>query len=330
MTWQRFTFGIGPAVALLAGCGWSQPPLAASSRTTQLLTPAADGNLRVSRTLGGAVGRDLLYVSNQHGDVTVYTYPKGRQIGMLDNFSGADGLCVDKNGDVFVPFIYEFGGTYEFPHGSTSPIAYLGFGYQFPNACSIASDSGDVAVIGGYSGAFATIYHYRPRLGWNLGKTYTDPFLAKAAFCGFDNDDNLFVDGTTSGGSVALTELPRNAKSFIVITLAQSIAAPGQVQWDGKHLAVGDAGVSPSMIYQFDVSGSTATKVGSTTLGKSVGVEQFWIQGDEVIAPDSKRSCSQSETGCIEFYRYPAGGLPTKVITDRNAYGTTVSLAKPK
>jgi len=81
------------------------------------------------------------------------------------------------------------------------------------------------------------------------------------------------------------------------------------------------------VIYQFDVSGSIATESGSTKLGGSTMVEQFWIQRGSVIAPDPKRSCGGSQAGCIAIYRYPAGGSAVKTIELPAAFGATVSLA---
>lgn len=96
------------------------------------------------------------------------------------------------------------------------------------------------------------------------------------------------------------------------------------MQWDGKHLAIGDTGASPSVIYQFDVSGNSATKVGAATVMGSMMVEQFWIQGGKVIAPDPKRSCGGSRVGCIAIYPYPAGGSAVKAIALASAFGAAV------
>jgi hypothetical protein len=147
--------------------------------------------------------------------------------------------------------------------------------------------------------------------------------MAEGSFCGYDNKNNLFVDGITEGGSFELAELPKGASAFTTIRLKQNISAPGQVQWDGKYLAVGDAGVSPSIIYQFSISGSSGTAVGSTTLNGSKMVEQFWIQGKTVIGPDFYFS----GTG-VGFWPYPGGGNADRTISLYDPFGATVSLAK--
>ena len=100
---------------------------------------------------------------------------------------------------------------------------------------------------------------------------------------------------------------------------------PGQVQWDGQYLAIGDEGVSPSIVYQFSINGSALTNVSKTTLGGSVQVEQFWIRDHILIAPDYQRVCATSVRGCVAIYKYPAGGNATATMSRYEATGATIS-----
>ncbi|HLY02185.1 MAG TPA: hypothetical protein VKR56_06765 [Candidatus Cybelea sp.] len=236
-------------------------------------------------------------------------------------------MCVDRLSDIFIPFIYILGGIYEFAHGGGTPIAYFGFPYDGEDGCSVDPTTGDLAVASGpdYYPALL-IYHYRGNRKWGFAMSYKLPSMSKLTFCGYDNHGDLFVDGEY-GSAFVMAELSKGSKTFGTISVSQSITAPGQVQWDGKHLAIGDTGVSPSMIYQFDVSGGVAKKVGSTTLRDSTMVEQFWIRGGNVIAPDPKRSCGSGQSGCLAIYRYPAGGSAVKTIELTSAFGATVSVA---
>jgi hypothetical protein len=306
---------LGLGASLVAGCNVAQP----SSGIAGAIPPAREA----------VQGRNLLYASTL-GDkpVYVYTFPGGKMIGLLNGPIGPRGMCVDRSSDIFTPFIYIPGGVYEFAHGGGTPIAYLGFPYDGENGCSVDPTTGDLAVVGGSDFYPAlVVYRYKGKRGWGFAESYTIQAMKSCAFGGYDNHGDLFVDGKDSSGAFVLAELPKGSKTFITISVSQGIIAAGQVQWDGKHLAIGDTGVSPSVIYQFDVSGSTATNVGSTTLGGSTMVEQFWIQGRNVIAPDPKRSCGGSQTGCIAIYRYPAGGSAVKTIDLIGAFGATVSLA---
>jgi hypothetical protein len=73
------------------------------------------------------------------------------------------------------------------------------------------------------------------------------------------------------------------------------------------------------VIYQFTISQSYGTKVGSTPLTGSSDVNQFWKQGKTVVGPDEV-------TSDVYFFNYPAGGSPTKTITGlRFPTGATVS-----
>ena len=101
--------------------------------------------------------------------------------------------------------------------------------------------------------------------------------------CGYDDKGNLFIDGDVISGHLDFAELPKGSTTFRNITLNQSFRAAGGIQWDGKHLAVGD--FYEAMIYQFDISGKRGTEVGSTPLTGSGEVWQFFIDGDRVIAP---------------------------------------------
>jgi len=59
---------------------------------------------------------DLLYVSGLEGDVYVYSWREGRQIGTLAGFNHAQGLCVDSSANLFVTN-YLASNIVEFAHG---------------------------------------------------------------------------------------------------------------------------------------------------------------------------------------------------------------------
>jgi hypothetical protein len=273
-----------------------------------------------------AVGRDLLYITKPFypgpRDAYVYTYPQGKLVGRLAGLGAPEGECVDKEGNVFIVNSYVDtydSAVYEYAHGGTSPIATLYIPYAGATGCSIDPTSEKLAVSGGSRAAVVSIFAYKPKRGWRFPKTYTVPNTSYGSFCGYDAKGNLYFDGTNQSQAFELAELPSGSDSFTTVTLNQSISAPGQVQWHDKYLAIGDAGVSPSVIYQFSISGSSATEVGSTTLSGSKRVEQFWIQGNAVIGPDY----SGTDAG---FWPYPSGGSATRTISLNSPFGATVSL----
>jgi hypothetical protein len=110
-----------------------------------------------------------------------------------------------------------------------------------------------------------------------------------------------------------LVELRKGSSTFTTITLDQAIQRPGSVQWDGKYLAVADAGASRSstaVIYRFAISGSYGHMVSATTLTSSRGAGQFLIHGGTVIGPLSSYS-----TPGIGFWHFPSGGAPVRTIS---------------
>jgi hypothetical protein len=135
-------------------------------------------------------------------------------------------------------------------------------------------------------------------------------------FCGYDPKGNLYVDGQNPSGYFEFAELPKGKKTFTNILLkGGTVYFPGQIQWDGKYLAVGDqdagniSGYTYSAIYQ--TTGAGGKIVGKTPLNDSLDVAGFWIQGDTVVAPNAQELASQ-HGGNVYFYKYPAGGNPTK------------------
>lgn len=338
------TLAAAAAIAALAGCGngsgsqfWASEPIPngarPSSDTRSLSQPAIYADSRVGKMAlpdhslswmaPDARRRDLLYVSDSFpygsNDVFVYSYPRGKLKGKLTGFNEPSGQCVDKAGNVFIT---NFGASQilEYAHGGKSPINTLSDPGYYPLGCSIDPTTGNLAVTNRLSTSFTAgdvaIYPHAS----GTPKSYTDPNFYYYEFCGYDNQGNLYIDGTTKGSALEFATLPSGGASFSTLTLNQGIGFPGGVQWDGTHLAIGDQ--SAAVIYEFAISGSSGTKVGSTPLTGSKDVVQFWIHGAKVIGPDA----GLKDVG---YYNYPAGGSPTKTITGLGEpVGATISRAK--
>ena len=104
-------------------------------------------------------------------------------------------------------------------------------------------------------------------------------------------------------------ELANGASSIVTATInGATIFFPGQVQWGGTYLLVGDQefNVQPeSGLYQMSISGSTLTAHGSFLFAGAQDVLGFYKRGSvpnaSVVAPDS-------ELGDANVYDFPAGG----------------------
>jgi len=273
--------------------------------------------------LPDASTQDLLYVSS-HSWVSVYTYPQGHLVGKLKGFDLASGQCVDSSSNVYVTD-YATGRIYEFPHGGRKRLKILFM--SGANSCSIDPTTGNLAVasLGGTG-----VYIFE---NGKLTAKYKNSQFYSYYGCAYDAKGNLFIDGMTrpGTGNFIFAELAKGTSQLEIVQLNQYVGWPGALQWDGKHIALGDQ-TTPA-IYQINVRGRQGTKVGTTTLGShALDTLQFWLQGRTVITSTAcKRICGRVKRGsAVMFFNYPAGGKATKIIANGllgEPSGDSVSLA---
>jgi hypothetical protein len=358
----NYALGLCASFAMLAGCGGgSQSQLApsgplqqssAQSRLGQLSEGVVDtrmsggaqtGVVALHPDLGrswmspGATSKDLLYISNYASNsVVVYSYPQDKLVGTLTGFHEPDGLCTDKKGGVWIVNNQESQSSedvVEYKHGGTKPIATVYDPGEIPVACSIDPTTGNLAVtnIETYASGPGSVALYGHAKG--SATLFAVPQMVEVYFCGYDDKGNLFVDGVGSHGFL-FAELPKGKKTFKNITLkGGTILYPGEVQWDGKYVAVGDqeyqlVGSPPeydSAIYQ--TTGAGGKIVGTTVFGGSHDVVGFRIEGKTVIGGD-RSPYGYKTPDDVAFYKYPAGGKPTKTLKKGfdQPYGVAISL----
>ncbi|HLY01155.1 MAG TPA: hypothetical protein VKR56_01520 [Candidatus Cybelea sp.] len=293
------------AAALLAGCGQSLPDQTrAATRQAWMATGVSD--------------EDLLYVSDP-GSNGVFVYSlaarpaKLRLVGFLNAALYPGGECVDKAQNIYitdasgpVSGLHEI---FEYAHGGTTPIAALRDPAGEPNSCAVDPNTGTLAVTTAEEIAVFTQGRGKPKL-------YSDNQFSRFSFCAYDDKSNLFVDGS-SRSSTNFAELPAGGRKLREITLNESFKGAGGIQWDGKHLAIGDSGAG--VVYRFDISGSAGTEVGSTQLGRSATIDQFYIepsnfgQGARKLIDPVIRD--QSGPGSVDFFDYPSGGSSTRKLS---------------
>ena len=249
----------------------------------------------------------LLYVSDSLAStVSVYTYPGKELVGTLTGLNSPQGECVDKVGNIYITDTGKE-QILEYARGGTTPIATISDPNYQPVSCAIDPSTGDLAVANilyqreGLSGN-VVVYkqHGRNIRYFSLGNIYSYYFVA------YDPNGNLFVDGLTEQapfGTFQFAELPHRSGTMRLIALSGgTIAFPGDVQWDGTHITVGDQ--KNAVIYQ--TAGSKI--VGSTPLTGSSDIVGYVIDAGTVIGADGGN-------GSVEFYPYPAGGKSTGQIT---------------
>jgi NHL repeat len=315
---SRSTFGALAACAALS-------LLAACSSATSQTAPPMTSQQSVTKHIGSwmspdAKKRDLLYVTDEGNyHVYVYDYPSGKLVGTLDAAYGSPtGLCVDKKGHIFVT---EYNGqeVLEFAHGGTTPIASL-YDPGQPIGCAIDSKTGNLAVANEMSpsGGYGNIAIFAKAKG--TATTYTDWSAMELPYwLSYDNAGNLFIDGEfiQSGFRFVFVELtPGSSGKFTTLSMQYPPGSPNGVQWNGKYITLGSTDGMNGLIFQLTLSGSQLTVVGTTQLSGYSRMPTYWIDGTTVIATSG---------GDFGFFKYPAGGSPTKSFTQNWPWAAVVS-----
>jgi hypothetical protein len=294
------------ALAFIAACGGPslQGPLAVSSAASR------------SWIAPNAKAQDLLYISDLGANaVDVYSYPDLKLVGSLHGFGSVAGLCSDTAGTVFV--VDEAGPVEVYAHGGSTPIRSLATSGA-PYGCAVDPTTGNLALTQLSSYLYSAVWIYPKAKG--APAKYNDEQIDSTYFCGYDPNGNLIVDGWNRSAQIILVELPKHGKSLRIVNFGdgKSGTTPGGVQWDGTYVAVADKG--SGAIYRTSEGGKVAQTV---KLTDGANVLQFWIAGSTLIGPNAQ------SPGTVGFWRYPAGGAPTKTLKGfYYPFGATLSAAK--
>ncbi len=290
--------------ALLAGCGESQPPIA-----THVNTPADRAG---SPMLAKAKGQDLIYVSD--GELSVFTFPSGQFVGTIGDSDGAQGLCSNGAGAVFVAN-RSYAQIVEYPHASLTPSAIFNVNGE-PLYCAVDPSTGNLAVTLEPSP--------KPRVavfakGQSKPKYFAYNDLTWMWYCSYDDHGDLFVDGVKNS-SFGLAELPKGGKSITNVKLSGSYNAQdvGAVQWDGKHVTVGNQSNYTYTINQLIVKAGSGKVVGQVVLNDVGVMGEIWFQGSTVLGASAQNT---------SMWNYPAGGDPVLTLNTPESFGVTVSVA---
>jgi hypothetical protein len=271
---------------------------------------------------------NLLYVSDVGtNEVYVFTYPQGTLVGALSGFSYPIDLCADIRGHIFI-VDQQLAHIVEYAHGGTTPIRTLVLEGP-PLGCSVDNRTGNLAVTFSPPSALGGVAVFKRAHGIpTVYLSHEETFSS----CGYDNNDNLFLDGY-AGSETAFWELAKGSNAFTNLTIQNSPFKSGhfagQVQWDGQYVTVESLGLTSGAIYRLQFSGSTGTVVGRTRFRKRIRPEamrESWIQGRLVVIAISRHYATPG----VAFWRYPAGGEPTKILTGnglKGPVGAAVSLA---
>jgi len=296
------------AASLLAGCGGSQPATATPGMMPQASATATHAARGKSWMLPEAKSQDLLYVADSATGVYVFTYPEGKQVGLIRVDVGG-GLCSDKNGNVFVT---DFSGqkVFEYAHGGSTLIATLNVDGGLPWDCTVDPVTGNLATVNNdeYRGSVSIF-----KKASGKPTTYTDAYAGLGPTCSYDGAGNLYVSAGNKSGGFLIAELPYRGSTFENVTVNGDFRGANFLQWDGSYIAVTNAyPKKPVIVSRVQVSGSTASVVGTVALHDSYAyVKYFWIQGNRLITPLNGGGPKGRKVG---LWRYPDGGQPSTVI----------------
>jgi hypothetical protein len=320
---NRYALGI-VAIVILAGCG-SQVP--AIGMTGAGFASPAHGK---SWMLPEAKSEDLIYVSDGY-TVSVLKYPQGKLVGAITNLEFPGGMCSNTKGDVFITLGRDR-EIVEYTHGGTSSMATLQDDEYEPNGCAVDGASGNLAVANfqGFYTSAGNVAIYQNAQG--TPTFYSAPNIENFNFCTYDTSGNLFADGSDKG-PMGLAEMGKGSGAFSAITLSdESLFNPGNLQWDGKYLALASSQTpkGPLPVNRVQVAGSIGTIVGKTNLRTSTKRNrnsyqpvQYWIQGHVILGQNGLNGHG------LGLWRYPSGGKPIEVLKPpSDVLGVTVSLAQ--
>jgi hypothetical protein len=323
------------AGALLAGCGVSRQAGLPVSSPVVLDAPAGRQHSHgIAWMAKGVKTRDLLYISNGNGTVSVYRYWQHTIAGVLTNFSQPLGECVDRSGNVFVAD-GKTDDIDEYAHGGSKTINIISESPYEPYGCAVSPTNGSIAVANFNDG-----YRTRGSIavypeGSNQPAIYDgldeDHFIG----CAYDDRGDLFVASRYYYDEYGLFDndfyyLPKKSTSLIAIKL------PGpsrdwiwkdvtSVAWDGKYWVVADG----NTLYRFQIN-IKAQYIDSTALTASgyLGPVSLYRKTPKSPATEAVGGSTFASTASVDYWTYPAGGSPVGEITkDLDApYGVAVSL----
>ena len=310
--WERshYAWSSCAAAAILAGCGGSPPPLGAPGAMPQsraIVQPASKGN--------------LLYAAGPGDVLIIFSYPSGKHVATVNRIFVTGGICADAHGNVFVPVndSRSQSSIYKFSHGGTKPVATL-IDPGYATSCSSDPSTGNLAVANG-----STVAIYKNAQG---GPTVYATSSVPARFSAYDDKGNLFIDDGLASQSLA--ELPSGGRSFQKVSLDTSFY-PMSLQWTAGHFAVAaytNDSKGPQPFYNVTISGSNGIASGPIMLSTKNGKHpdqpvQFFLSGKTMMGPVPHLG----GLPFLGFWKYPAGGDPTKILSSREGQFTAVTIS---
>lgn len=252
----------------------------------------------------GSKSNTYEYIFNDYGSYgSIFNYPVSNN--MVGQLNGAGGQgCTNKLHGYGKKIIWNAGRTNDVITEYTVPdnkvVKTLPLDYDYTSSCAM-NKNGDLAVgvlLGNSYSQGGQQIIFKNASG--TGKVYNTP-LYKAYFAGYDPKGNLFADGENESYGFMLVEIPNATGKAVQLTTSNSPEFPGSVQWDGHYLTVFDQ--LTNQMYQYNVSGTTATLKHTIQFNGSSDCAQTWLVKGLMYCADAG-----NDEGYV--FSYPAGGSP--------------------
>ena len=208
--------------------------------------------------------------------------------------AGADSLCSDKAGDVFV--VGGAGQTIlEYSH--RGKLVQTLAVYNVPSSCSVDPTTGNLAVP---TYDYSCVYIYPDARSTGTQSICRIGFVL-VGLCAYDSRGNLFLDGAESAGTpdsfvANLAKLPRAVATFRNYTLYGSRFQYDYydgVSWDGTYVPVKSQhafDLPMHIAHKATIVGTTRVRGWGGGFGYSVGGQKTWLKDGKFIAQWGSRS----------------------------------------
>jgi hypothetical protein len=288
--------------------------------------PTVASNAKISWIRPDLKTNLLVYVDGG-GVVVIYDYRSGARVGQLTLQGYSHAICSDKAGNVWVSSgAYNAEDMLEFAPGSTIPTAELPT--LSAEACAVDPKNGDLAVVtDGDASRKNNLEVYKGAQG--TPKTYSDSNIEVWEFCGYDDRDELLVQGytnTTENRYARFAELEPGRQKLRTINITTDYADGSGIQWDGHRFVIGFWDLPAVYQYKIRSSDGYAEQMGETKIAvdQNYWLQTFAVHGDTLVAASTDDGEPSGQE--IAGYPYPAGS-PEKHRIDLNGYPYEITLA---